>query len=41
VLSRDYNVIMGLTFIQSLALVVGKMISDFAYVLVDPRIDFQ
>lgn len=41
VLSRDYNVIMGLTFIQSLALVFGKLISDFAYVLVDPRIDFQ
>jgi microcin C transport system permease protein len=41
VLSRDYNVIMGLTFIQSLALVFGKMLSDFAYVLVDPRIDFQ
>ncbi len=41
VMSRDYNVIMGLTFIQSLALVLGKMLSDFAYVLVDPRIDFQ
>lgn len=41
VLSRDYNVIMGLTLIQSLALVVGKLVSDFAYVLVDPRIDFQ
>lgn len=41
VMSRDYNVIMGLTFIQSLALVLGKLISDFAYVLVDPRIDFQ
>lgn len=41
VMSRDYNVIMGLTFIQSLALVLGKLLSDFAYVLVDPRIDFQ
>ena len=41
ILSRDYNVIMGLTFISSLLLLVGNMMSDFIYVMVDPRIDFK
>lgn len=41
VLSRDYNVIMGLVFIQSLLYLVGNIISDMAYVAVDPRIDFE
>jgi microcin C transport system permease protein len=40
ILSRDYNVIMGLVFIQSALFLVGNVLSDFAYVLVDPRIDF-
>lgn len=40
ILSRDYNVIMGLVFIQSALFLFGNIISDFAYVLVDPRIDF-
>lgn len=41
VLSRDYNVIMGLIFIQSILFLIGNIISDVAYVLVDPRIDFK
>lgn len=41
VLSRDYNVIMGLIFIQSVLFLVGNLISDITYVLVDPRIDFE
>jgi microcin C transport system permease protein len=41
VLARDYNVIMGLTFISSMVLVVGRVISDVVYVLIDPRIDFK
>lgn len=41
VMARDYNVIMGLIFLQSLAMLVGNIISDIAYVLVDPRIDFD
>lgn len=40
VLARDYNVIMGLVFIQSGLFLLGNVISDIAYVLVDPRIDF-
>ena len=41
ILSRDYNVIMGITFISALLLLVGNMISDVVYVMVDPRIDFK
>ena len=41
VLQRDYNVIMGLVFIQSVLMLLGNLISDMAYVVVDPRIDFK
>lgn len=41
ILSRDYNVIMGLTFVSSLLLLFSNMISDIIYVIVDPRIDFK
>lgn len=41
ILSRDYNVIMGLLAIQALLMLLGNIISDIAYVLVDPRIDFK
>jgi microcin C transport system permease protein len=40
ILARDYNVIMGLVFIQSALFLLGNVLSDIAYVLVDPRIDF-
>lgn len=40
ILSRDYNVIMGLVFIQSALFLLGNILSDLAYILVDPRIDF-
>ena len=40
ILSRDYNVIMGMLFIQSGLLLLGNLISDLIYVVVDPRIDF-
>jgi len=38
--SRDYNVLMGVAVIQSGVVMIGQLISDCAYVLVDPRIDF-
>lgn len=41
VLARDYNVIMGITFISSMVLMLGRVFSDVIYVLVDPRIDFK
>ncbi len=40
-ISRDYNVIMALIFIQSLILIAGRLVSDLTYVLIDPRIDFS
>ncbi|HEX7676374.1 MAG TPA: ABC transporter permease subunit [Bdellovibrio sp.] len=41
VLARDYNVIMGITFISSMLLMLGRIVSDIIYVIVDPRIDFK
>lgn len=40
-LERDYNVIMGLFFIQTVLMFVGNLISDMLYVVVDPRINFE
>ncbi len=39
--ARDYNVIMALTFLQSIAMLLGNLMSDLIYVWVDPRIDFK
>lgn len=39
--SRDYNVLMGVAVIQSGIVMLGQLMSDVAYVLVDPRIDFE
>jgi microcin C transport system permease protein len=41
ILQRDYNVIMGLLFFESSLLLLGNLLSDMAYVLVDPRITFE
>lgn len=41
ILSRDYNVLMALIFIESLMSMGGRLLSDLTYVLVDPRIDFN
>ncbi len=41
VLDRDYNVIMGLIFLQSVVLLIGRIITDVMYMIVDPRIDFN
>ena len=40
ILERDYNTIMGLVFIQSFLMLLGNLMSDIIYVVVDPRIDF-
>lgn len=40
-IARDYNVIMALIFIQSLIFIVGRIVSDFTYIIIDPRIDFS
>lgn len=41
VLSRDYPVIMGIATISAFLTLIGILISDLAYVLVDPRISFE
>lgn len=41
VLSRDYPVIMGIATISAFLTLAGILISDLAYVLVDPRISFE
>jgi microcin C transport system permease protein len=41
ILSRDYNVVMGLLVLQSLFALIGNIFSDFLYILIDPRIDFS
>jgi len=41
VLSRDYNLIMGMITIDSFLFLLGNLISDLIYVVVDPRIDFS
>ncbi len=41
ILSRDYNVVMGMIFLSSAALMLGNIISDVIYVFVDPRINFK
>ncbi len=40
-LQRDYNISMGIIFLSSLFLLFGRLISDFLYIIVDPRIDFS
>lgn len=39
--ARDFNVMMAVLVLQSVAIMVGQILSDLAYVLVDPRIDFR
>ena len=40
-LQRDYNISMGIIFLSSLFLLLGRLMSDLLYVFVDPRIDFK
>ncbi|MCZ6730303.1 MAG: ABC transporter permease subunit, partial [SAR324 cluster bacterium] len=39
-LARDYPVLLGILSLISIILMLGNLISDFLYVLIDPRIDF-
>jgi microcin C transport system permease protein len=41
VLQRDYPVALGILVISSLLLLVGNILSDIIYVIVDPRIRFR
>ncbi|HEO66016.1 MAG TPA: ABC transporter permease, partial [Spirochaetes bacterium] len=41
ILQRDYNVIMAVLYLSSILTLVGILISDILYVLVNPRITFD
>lgn len=41
IMARDYNVVMAMIFISSMVMMVGRIFSDFIYVMIDPRIDFR
>lgn len=41
ILQRDYPVALGILVISSMLMLIGNIISDVIYVLVDPRIRFQ
>ncbi len=41
VLSRDYPVIMAIATISAMLTLIGILISDIVYVLIDPRISFE
>jgi len=41
VLQRDYPVALGILVISSVLLLVGNILSDMIYALVDPRIRFR
>lgn len=41
IIGRDYTVVMGVLVINTLLVLVGNILSDILYVLVDPRIRFS
>lgn len=41
VLSRDYNLIMALLYLSSLLLLVGNLLGDMIYMVVDPRVRLE
>ncbi|GAK59684.1 inner membrane ABC transporter permease protein yejB [Candidatus Vecturithrix granuli] len=41
IIDRDYPVVLGILVISSLLGLIGNIISDICYVLIDPRIEFR
>ena len=41
IIQRDYPVALGILVISSLLMLIGNILSDVIYVLVDPRIRFK
>ena len=39
--NRDYNMIMGIQLISAILVLIGILISDIMYAIVDPRISFK
>lgn len=40
-LNRDYPVSLGIILISSVVIMLGNLLADFTYTLIDPRIDFK
>jgi microcin C transport system permease protein len=41
ILGRDYMLFMGILSVTSVLGLLGRILSDFCYVLIDPRISFD
>jgi len=41
ILSRDYNVVLGVILISSMMALLGRLFSDMLYIAIDPRIKFN
>jgi microcin C transport system permease protein len=41
IVSRDYNVVMGIILLTSILTMLGRLFSDILYAVVDPRITFK
>jgi peptide/nickel transport system permease protein len=41
ILARDYPVIMGITVVVSIFVLIGNLLVDLAYGLLDPRIRYD
>ena len=41
IVSRDYNVVMGIILISSILTLLGRLFSDILYTMIDPRIRLQ
>ena len=41
ILSRDYNVVLGVILISSIMALFGRLFSDMLYIAIDPRIKFN
>ena len=41
ILSRDYNVVLGVILISSIMALLGRLFSDMLYIAIDPRIKFS
>lgn len=40
-MERDYNLIMGFIFLSSMLMMLGRLVSDLLYPIVDSRIELK
>ncbi|MGM0411329.1 MAG: ABC transporter permease subunit, partial [Bacillota bacterium] len=41
ILSRDYPTIMALNLLAAILVLIGTLVADILYVIIDPRIQYQ